>query len=120
MNPIVREHPVYKGYFVSASGQVFSTKRGTLKPLKYFEEKNGYRSIYFYHEGKAIFQRIHQVVADTFLPKTEGGEDEYNIIHHKDCKKTNNHYTNLQRCKNRAEHIKLHWQLDTYKKAVLV
>ncbi len=111
MNQLV-EHPTYKGYWVAPEGKVFSTKR-TKEPveLKYFTEKCGYRSLYFYDKGKPVFQRIHKVVADTFLPKPIDKEELYNIIHHKDCDKTNNHYTNLQRCKDIAEHTKLHHQL---------
>ena len=108
MNRQLTEHPVFQGYFLTPDGRVFSTKRtDTPLELKTFGEKNGYRSIYLYHKGRAVFQRIHQLVADTFIPKPLG-VDGYNIIHHIDKDKTNNHYTNLLRCRDLSEHTRLH------------
>ena len=119
MNTTLKAHPLYKGYFLTPDGRVFSTKRtDTPVELKTFGEKNGYRSIYLYHQGKAVFQRIHQLVADTFIPKPEGVEG-YNIIHHKDKDKTNNHYTNLLRCRDLAEHARIHHEERRREKALL-
>ncbi len=121
MNVFLKEHPTYTGYFLSTDGRLFS-KRRTQQPkeLKPFVEKTGYRSHYIYYKGEPVFQRLHQLVADTYLPKPEGYEGEYNIIHHKNLDKTDSSVSNLQRCKNRSEHAKLHHQLNKQNKEVVL
>ena len=117
MQYTLKEHPTYTGYFLSTDGRLFSNKKTPQpKELKPFVEKNGYRSHYIYYKGKPVFQRIHQLVADTFLPKPEGFESEYNVIHHKNLDKTDSSVSNLQRCKNRSEHTRLHHQLKKQNK----
>ena len=114
MKTLLKEHPLYKGYFVSTEGRIFSTKRNYVSPkqLKPYIEHTGYRSVYICHEGRKIFSRIHTLVADTYIPfPLEYEEGEYTIIHHKDLVKTNNSHTNLQRCRNIGEHTKLHAEL---------
>ena len=50
-----------------------------------------YGLVYF-HNGKVYHKRIHRLVGEYFIDNPYG----YDIIHHIDNDKTNNHYTNLK------------------------
>lgn len=87
-------------YFISPQGIVLSMCYlipRVLKPQKHHKDKYYYVSI----NGKK--RRIHQLVAETFLPNPENKP----LVHHKDFDKLNNELSNLQWL-TYAEHNKLH------------
>jgi len=42
---MMKEHPIYKDYFITEDGKVFSNKQGTLKELKQFVNSSGYLNV---------------------------------------------------------------------------
>lgn len=96
----VKEIPNYKGYYISNTGQVFSTRgrwyTGNPKELKQTLQ-NGYPSVTLYKTGNkgsgyGDTLYVHRLLADAFLPKIEGKL----FINHKDGVKTNNDLNNLE------------------------
>jgi hypothetical protein len=90
----LREHPVYKGYFVSRSGKVYSNRQGGLKELKSNLDYKGYPRVDIYcGRGAARLHRmIHRLVLETFVgPRPPGFTCD-----HKDGIKTNNALDNLE------------------------
>lgn len=76
-------------YFISNYGRVYSwISRRFLKPQMH----NGYHYIAL---GANFRDFIHRLVAFAFVP---GYTEERNCVNHKDGKKTNNYYKNLEWC----------------------
>jgi len=76
-------------YMISNTGDVYSVKRDiTLKPKK---DKDGYFEVCLYN-GKNNYRRVHRLVAEAFIPQTDG----CNIVNHLDCNKQNNNAQNLE------------------------
>lgn len=80
--------PGYDGYFVSVSGRVLSTRKGSPKYLKSYINSNGYRTV---KTAKGhLF--IHRAIALAYLPLVEGRTE----VNHKDGNKQNNDVHNLE------------------------
>ena len=86
-------HP---GYFVTEDGRVFSNKWGKLKERKLTLNSDGYFVVSFSVDGKSVPQRVHRLVAKTYLPNPVNLPE----VNHKDENKTNNHINNLEWCNN--------------------
>lgn len=102
---IVRAIPGFDNYWISSSGEMVSfAQRGParrkprLKPippkwLKTKSDKDGYRGICIYQDGKPFHKRIHVLVALTWIgpPPFDGA-----MVLHADDNKENNHVLNLR------------------------
>ena len=101
---IWKAHPKYTGIEVSTLGRVrtldkmVSNGRGTWivkgRVLKQDKCKNGYLQVQVKANGKFIKQRIHRLVAQTFLTNP----DNFPEVNHKDNDRTNNNVNNLEWC----------------------
>ena len=101
---IWKAHPKYTGIEVSTLGRVrtldkmVSNGRGTWivkgRVLKQDKCKNGYLQVKVKANGKFIKQRIHRLVAQTFLTNP----DNLPEVNHKDNDRTNNNVNNLEWC----------------------
>nr|DAR90446.1 MAG TPA: homing endonuclease [Caudoviricetes sp.] len=78
-------------YFISNHGNVYRELKTGFKKLKP-EVNHGYLRVGLHHNGKTCHKRIHRLVGKYFIDNPYG----YDIIHHIDNDKTNNHYTNLK------------------------
>ena len=104
----MKEHPIYRGYLLSEDGRVFSAKKmkrkdiGTgflyyldyddVNELNQSKDKNGYKKINVYVNGKQFSKNVHRMVAETYL------ENPHNLPHvnHIDENKENNNIENLE------------------------
>ncbi len=86
---------VHEDYLVSESGVVRRTKGGRSKSrcLKLSVHRQGYLRVWIYiNSGYRKQILVHELVAEAFIgPKPDGYE-----VNHKDCDKSNNHYSNLE------------------------
>lgn len=81
-------------YEVSNLGRVKSLKRGGVLYLKPTKDNYGYTCFSFWHNGKPVIKKLHQLLAVAFLGHTPCG---YKIIvDHIDNDQTNNNLDNLQ------------------------
>lgn len=88
----MKQHPKYQNLLVGEDGTIFSkiTKRFLTPTIK---NDSGYMVVYVSDVGK--LQRVHRLVAETFLQDSQFfGLD----VNHIDGVKTNNHVTNLEWC----------------------
>ena len=102
---IVKE--VYKGYFVTKQGEVFSKVRKNIKKLAVTVQWS-YPRVRVMIDGKETSRHIHRMVATAFIPNPENKEQ----VNHKDGNKLNCHVDNLewvtrQENKDHAEDIGL-------------
>ena len=74
---------------VKSLGNNKSRKEKILKPQK---ECSGYLQIGLYKDGHVKMLKIHRLVAEAFIPNTQG----FNTVNHKDEDKTNNTVSNLE------------------------
>lgn len=80
-------------YYVTDTGDVYSRKHGRIKKLKPEKLINGYLRVSL-QNGKTRYRiRIHILVADAFIPKTDNKTE----INHKNGIKTDNRVENLER-----------------------
>lgn len=88
--------PGYPNYYVSRSGEVFSSNRrwklGTLRRLRTEKDKDGYLFVYLTIQGKRYRPKVHQLVALTFLGERPSPRHE---VRHLDGSRQNNYYKNL-------------------------
>lgn len=97
-------------YFVSAEGEVYSTKRGKgsvgdsagWHRLAGGVNSRGYRQVQMQTDGKMKCSTVHRLVAEAFIPNP----DCLPQINHIDGDKTNNSVENLEWCDN--SHNQLH------------
>lgn len=81
-------------YQVSTCGQVKSFRRKQPRLLRPCDDKDGYQHVGIcYTPDDHRTRRIHQLVAEVFLPPKPTPDHELN---HKDFDKTNNHWDNLE------------------------
>lgn len=84
-----------EGYFVSNYGNVYSTKKGELRPLKLcVDSKNRYMLVHLSINGKAKNCLVHRLVAIAFIDNP----NNYNEINHIDNNPQNNRVDNLEWC----------------------
>jgi len=82
----------FSDYFITESGNVYSDKKkGGIKKLKPGINKD-YKRVVFTKDGKTIFKRIHQLLAETFIPNPENKK----FVDHIDRNKQNNNLENLR------------------------
>ena len=93
MKEVWKDIPLYKGiYEVSNLGKVRSKVTGKLATT--FKSKKGYIVANIYLNGRCKHERVHRLVAITFIPNP----NNYPQVNHKDEVKTNNCVTNLEWC----------------------
>ena len=88
-NEEYKEIPGYHGYYASASGSIYSSKRHRL--LSPQVQLNGYIFYAVRVGGVRHSLKAHRAVALAWLPNPEGKPE----VHHKDEDKTNNSVENL-------------------------
>ena len=93
-----RPVPGYEGlYEVSNTGRVASLNymhTGKRAMLSQKAEKNGYKKVLLYKDGRRVMKSVHRIVAEAFVPKVPGCD----LINHKDERKANNNVSNLEWC----------------------
>ena len=83
----------YEGlYEVSDMGRVKSLWYGKEKILKPGKNKGGYLHVDLYKDGHVKTVNVHRLVAEAFIPNSQGLE----TVNHKDEVKTNNVASNLE------------------------
>jgi hypothetical protein len=98
----MKEHPTWKGYFITEDGEVYSYwRRGKCPVIDYNEpprklslqiDRNGYQSVTIGgRKGKRLL--VHRLVAETHLSITNSAGLQVN---HKDYNRTNNKVLNLE------------------------
>lgn len=98
----MKEHPTWKGYFVTEDGEVYSCWRlGKFPAIDYNKsprklslqiDRNGYQSVQVGgRKGNRLL--VHRMVAETHLSNTNSKSLQVN---HKDYNRTNNNVTNLE------------------------
>ena len=91
----------FPDYDVSEFGTVYSWKSGERVPLKQKVDIDGYKTVGLYEDGVCKRIKVHRLVANAFLDKTDGK----NCVNHIDGNKWNNSKTNLEWC-TRSENSK--------------
>ena len=85
----------FDGYFVDEQGNVYSNKSGTIKKLKPFTDRNGYKEIRLRNNHKQYkCCLIHRLVANAFIPNPNNLPE----VNHKDKNRANNCAENLEWC----------------------
>jgi len=79
-------------YQISEYGDVWSEKSHRL--LSQATDKDGYRIVTLYRDGKYKKKKVHRLVAESFIDS----DIEQLQINHKDENKGNNHVSNLEIC----------------------
>lgn len=79
-------------YYITADGDVYSTKRGFPERLSGVVGKNGYKAFTFRNAGKDVRLTLHRLLASQFCEKPEGCD----MVNHKDGDKLNNAIENLE------------------------
>ena len=80
----------FPGYYVTSCGKVWSYK--SKKFLKHMITKDGYHSVGLYKDGKRKIMRVHQLVAQAYIPNP----NNYDTVDHINEDKNKNHVNNLQ------------------------
>lgn len=99
----------FDGYEVSNKGNVKSLERDLIRTSKLGKKYNfhkretimhlridrdGYRLINLWKDGKSYTRKVHRLVAEAFIPNP----NNYPIINHKDQNPSNNNVENLEWC----------------------
>ena len=84
--------PDYEDYYVSNTGNIYSTKYGKWKRLKTHLNENGYRRVTLRQNGRTVVRRCARLTALAFIP-TE--LNDCNVFHI-DGNKINDHSNNLR------------------------
>jgi len=93
MKEVWKDIPMYAGiYEVSTLGRVRS--KVTNEIAKPFKNERGYMIVKIYLNGMMKNERVHRLVALTFIPNP----DHLPQVNHKDYNRTNNQVTNLEWC----------------------
>ena len=87
----IKEIADYPGYWASDQGRIYSTKRGSLRPIKLQDDpKRGRLICRLSHKNKAKTFKVHHIIILTF-----GGPRLAEACRHLDGDYKNNPYTNL-------------------------
>ena len=93
----------YEGlYKISSCGKVYSIWKKSLKTLQ--DDKDGYKKVTIYKEGKPKCIAVHRLVASNFLEKPDGKD----YVNHKDGNKSNNKVDNLEWCTQSENELHAH------------
>lgn len=85
----------YKNYYVSEFGHIYSYYNSTSRLLKPYLGADGYLQVKIPDNfGADTHLKLHKIVALTFIKNDN--PSNFNVVHHKDENKINNHYTNLE------------------------
>lgn len=87
------EIPGHPGYFVSAFGCVYTSKRCAFRELSYSKDQDGYPTCQLTENGKSRAHAVHRLVATTLLPPRLTPKHQ---VRHLDGNKQNNALTNLR------------------------
>lgn len=93
-----KTNPRRPGYDVSTKGRVKNNKTGRI--MKTQVNDNGYEVLQLHHNKHYSSERVHRLVAETFI---EGGSPDLDV-NHIDGDKLNNNVENLEWC-TRKENI---------------
>ena len=96
----------FDGYFVTESGAIFSTRRGSMRPRKIHLINGGYVRINMRIGDKTKCKLVHRIVAEIFVPNPNNKPE----VNHKDGDKLNNHADNLEWC-SRSENLMHSYQI---------
>ncbi|MBY0756522.1 HNH endonuclease [Clostridium sardiniense] len=98
MCEIWRDIPEYDGYYqASTLGNIRSTnyrRTGIVKNLKLKKDRDGYLNVNLCYRGKRKTEKVHRLIAITFLKRNQGKD----IVNHIDENKSNNNISNLEWC----------------------
>lgn len=110
-----RAKELYKDYFFTDDGEVYSMKNNKIKKLSPFLRHDGYYEVKIQVNREAVHVKIHRAVATLFV---ENKKDN-SVVNHIDGNKLNNHYSNLEWTDSflNNEHAKLLQLNKTYKLA---
>ena len=115
-------------YQVSNTGKVKSLSRRLWNGVAYFESEErilkgtvddvGYVVVVLKKQSKMRRERIHRLVAETFIPNP----NNYRVVNHIDADKTNNNVNNLEWCthKHNIQHANKMGSFDKSKKRIRV
>lgn len=87
-----KSHPDTNIYEISNEGRIKNRRTGRI--LKPSLNSNGYETVQLHYDGGAHSERVHRLVAKTFLDGEYYGLD----VNHIDGNKTNNNVDNLEWC----------------------
>jgi len=88
----MREHPTYKGYFLTEDGRIYSNKRNPLKLITPQKNYRGYYYIDLYDSKTKCRKYMHRLVAETYIPNPNNLPQ----VNHIDKNKSNNYINNLE------------------------
>ena len=103
----MKEHPLYKNYFASEEGDIFSNKRKSkpfhkLKPQKHHL---GYKLYFLSVNGIHIGIIGHRFIAECLIPNPNNLSD----VHLKDRDRSNNNVNNLEDAVKKALSFESLW-----------
>lgn len=91
----------FEGYFITETGEVFSTRRGKLQIRKLHFINGGYLRVNMRIGESTKCKLVHRLVAEAFLPNPYNKPE----VNHIDGDKENNHVANLEWC-TRSDNLK--------------
>lgn len=108
MNEVFDSIPLFGSYLISNTGIVYSIMSD--KFLKPKIDRDGYKIVCFYSDGKPIYKRIHRLVAEVFLANPEHKTQ----VNHIDFNRSNNVVSNLEWSTHGEDvmHKKMHNRYD--------
>ena len=106
MRKAIRNRNGSIAYYIGEAGKLYNKNE---QPIRGYTGKDGRKRYHIYLNGKEWTATAYRLVAMAFY--NDGYSFTSDIdIHHIDCNRTNNHYTNLMPL-TKTEHVKLHNEL---------